>query len=94
MRVPDCHCVRVRLRVLTASSLKPRPYGLFSSYFIARPSCANAELYVCDHDLHHSAVRCNYGKRLSLWDKVFGTYRRSWGTAAHGEAPANATRAR
>ena len=95
MRVPDY--VRARLRELTASSLKSRPYGLFSnfsSYFIARPSRANAGLYVCDHDLHHSAVRCNYGKRLSLWDKAFGTYHRSWGTAAHGEAPAKATRAR
>ena len=57
-----------------------------------RPSRANAELYVCDHDLHHSAVRSNYGKRLSLWDKVFGPYWRSWGTAAHGEAPAKRAR--
>ena len=47
---------------------------------------------MCDHDLHHSAVRCNYGKRLSLWDKVLGTYSRSWGTAAHGEAPAKRAR--
>jgi sterol desaturase/sphingolipid hydroxylase (fatty acid hydroxylase superfamily) len=27
-----------------------------------------------DHDLHHSINNCNYGKRFSLWDKVFNTY--------------------
>ena len=32
------------------------------------------ELYTEDHDYHHSRNHCNYGKRFSLWDKVFGTY--------------------
>lgn len=34
----------------------------------------NFELYVEDHDLHHREFTCNYSKRFSLWDKVFGTY--------------------
>jgi sterol desaturase/sphingolipid hydroxylase (fatty acid hydroxylase superfamily) len=33
------------------------------------------ELYTVDHDLHHSLNKCNYGKRFSLWDKCFGTYK-------------------
>jgi sterol desaturase/sphingolipid hydroxylase (fatty acid hydroxylase superfamily) len=33
------------------------------------------ELYTEDHDLHHSLNNCNYAKRFSLWDKVFGTYK-------------------
>ena len=35
----------------------------------------NIELYAEDHDLHHSLNNCNYGKRFSLWDKVFNTYK-------------------
>ena len=35
----------------------------------------NIELYTEDHDLHHSLNNCNYGKRFSLWDKVFNTYK-------------------
>ena len=31
------------------------------------------ELYVKDHDLHHSQNNCNYAKRFALWDKAFGT---------------------
>ena len=34
----------------------------------------NFELYVEDHDLHHREFTCNYSKRFSLWDKIFGTY--------------------
>ena len=34
------------------------------------------ELITEDHDLHHSTHTCNYGKRFSLWDKLFFTYRR------------------
>jgi sterol desaturase/sphingolipid hydroxylase (fatty acid hydroxylase superfamily) len=51
-----------------------------------RPSCSfpqciwivkwlEIELYAEDHDAHHSINGCNYGKRFSLWDKMFGTYR-------------------
>ena len=32
------------------------------------------ELYIEDHDLHHSNFNCNYSKRFGLWDRVFGTY--------------------
>jgi sterol desaturase/sphingolipid hydroxylase (fatty acid hydroxylase superfamily) len=35
----------------------------------------NIELHTEDHDLHHSLNNCNYGKRFSLWDKVFNTYK-------------------
>lgn len=34
----------------------------------------NIGLFAEDHDLHHSINNCNYGKRFSLWDKVFNTY--------------------
>lgn len=34
----------------------------------------NMELYTEDHDLHHRHLNCNYAKRLSIWDKLFGTY--------------------
>lgn len=33
-------------------------------------------LRVQDHDLHHTLNNCNYAKRFTLWDKVFGSYRR------------------
>lgn len=33
------------------------------------------ELYTKDHDHHHSLNNCNYSKRFSLWDKIFGTFR-------------------
>lgn len=45
--------------------------------FIWLPKMFGIELYAHDHNLHHLDGRCNYGKRLSLWDKVFGTYRSS-----------------
>jgi sterol desaturase/sphingolipid hydroxylase (fatty acid hydroxylase superfamily) len=34
----------------------------------------NIELGIKNHDLHHSLNNCNYSKRFSLWDKVFGTF--------------------
>lgn len=46
--------------------------------FAQCPSLAkylNIELYSEDHDLHHSLNNCNYGKRFTLWDKVFNTYK-------------------
>jgi Delta7-sterol 5-desaturase len=45
------------------------------SQFIWLPKFLNIELYTEDHDLHHSQNNCNYAKRFSLWDKVFGTYK-------------------
>lgn len=38
------------------------------------PRLLHIELYTEDHHLHHSQSNCNYSKRFSLWDKVFGTY--------------------
>jgi sterol desaturase/sphingolipid hydroxylase (fatty acid hydroxylase superfamily) len=41
------------------------------------PQWLHIELYCEDHDVHHSFNNCNYGKRFSLWDKLFGTFRRN-----------------
>jgi len=38
------------------------------------PRLLNIELYAEDHDLHHKVSHCNFAKRFSLWDKIFGTY--------------------
>lgn len=38
------------------------------------PRLLNIHLYAEDHDLHHKTSNCNFAKRFSLWDKVFGTY--------------------
>jgi sphinganine C4-monooxygenase len=38
------------------------------------PRLLNIELYAEDHNAHHKLSRCNFAKRFSLWDKVFGTY--------------------
>ena len=38
------------------------------------PKWLHIELSSEDHDIHHSLNNCNYAKRFSLWDKVFGTY--------------------
>jgi sterol desaturase/sphingolipid hydroxylase (fatty acid hydroxylase superfamily) len=43
--------------------------------FVWLPKSLGIELYTEDHDLHHSQNNCNFGKRFSLWDKIFGTYR-------------------
>ncbi len=43
--------------------------------FIWLPKMLNIELYSEDHSLHHSKINCNYSKRFSLWDKIFGTFR-------------------
>jgi len=39
------------------------------------PRMLTIQLYTEEHDLHHSSNDCNYAKRFSCWDKVFGTYR-------------------
>jgi sterol desaturase/sphingolipid hydroxylase (fatty acid hydroxylase superfamily) len=44
------------------------------SQFIWLPKFLNIELYSEDHYLHHSLNNCNYGKRFSFCDKLFGTY--------------------
>ena len=38
------------------------------------PRLLQIELYAEDHSAHHKLNNCNYAKRFSLWDKVFGTY--------------------
>lgn len=40
------------------------------------PKLLNIESCVKYHDLHHTLNNCNYSKRFSLWDKVFGTFHR------------------
>jgi sterol desaturase/sphingolipid hydroxylase (fatty acid hydroxylase superfamily) len=52
------------------------PTSSFPQY-IWLPKILHIELYTEDHDLHHSLNNCNYGKRFSLWDKAFGTYKTS-----------------
>jgi methylsterol monooxygenase len=47
------------------------------SQFIWLPKILNIELRIEDHDLHHSNNNCNYGKRFSLCDKIFGTYNKN-----------------
>jgi sterol desaturase/sphingolipid hydroxylase (fatty acid hydroxylase superfamily) len=58
------------------SSKKLYPNGSFSQ-FIWLPRALNISLYSEDHTLHHSNNNCNYSKRFSIWDKVFGTYKSS-----------------
>ena len=38
------------------------------------PKLLNIELYNSDHNMHHTNPNCNFSKRFSLWDKLFGTY--------------------
>jgi len=38
------------------------------------PRLLNIELYAEDHHMHHKLSNCNFAKRFSLWDKIFGTY--------------------
>lgn len=44
------------------------------SQFVWLPRVFNMQLHTEEHDLHHSNKKCNYSKRFSLWDKLFGTY--------------------
>ena len=55
---------------------KLRPTSSFTQC-VWLPRLLNIELYSEDHDLHHSANNCNYGKRFSVWDKVFDTYKKN-----------------
>ena len=54
------------------------PSGYPSGSFFQFPwvvKYLNIELHTEDHELHHLLNNCNYGKRFSLWDKVFNTYK-------------------
>jgi len=44
--------------------------------FIWIPKLLGIELYSEDHDAHHTLFKYNYSKRFTLWDQVFGTYRK------------------
>ena len=45
------------------------------SQFIWLPKILDIELKIEDHDFHHSNNNCNYGKRFSMYDKLFGTFK-------------------
>lgn len=38
------------------------------------PKIFNIESRATDHYLHHAKFNCNFSKRFTLWDKLFGTY--------------------
>lgn len=40
------------------------------------PRLLNIELTTKCHDNHHIYSTCNYSKRFSIWDKIFGTYKK------------------
>jgi sterol desaturase/sphingolipid hydroxylase (fatty acid hydroxylase superfamily) len=42
--------------------------------FMWLPRWLGIQLYTDDHDLHHTVNNCNYSKRFSLYDKLFGTF--------------------
>jgi len=44
--------------------------------FIWLPRWLGWELYVEDHDIHHTDFNYNFAKRFGLWDKIFGTYKK------------------
>ena len=50
------------------------PNGSSFVQFFWLPRLLNIELHTRDHDLHHTLNNCNYSKRFSLWDKLFGTF--------------------
>ena len=43
---------------------------------VVLPKLFGIEMRTNDHDLHHTSTGkpCNFAKRFTLWDKVFGTY--------------------
>lgn len=49
------------------------------------PRLFNIQLHTEDHDIHHSLNKCNYSKRFSIWDRIFGTYKpyTKYGTMEH-----------
>jgi sterol desaturase/sphingolipid hydroxylase (fatty acid hydroxylase superfamily) len=41
------------------------------------PILFRIELRPADHNKHHMISSCNFSKRFSLWDRIFGTYNKS-----------------
>lgn len=71
------HCILVYKEFVEISGhcgRELRPTGSFTQ-FIWLPRLLNIVLHTEDHYLHHKESNCNYSKRFSLWDKVFGTYK-------------------
>jgi sterol desaturase/sphingolipid hydroxylase (fatty acid hydroxylase superfamily) len=71
------HCIIVYknfIEISGHSGKKLYPASSFSQ-FMWLPKWFHIELYIEDHDNHHSLNNCNYSKRFSLWDKVFHTYK-------------------
>jgi sterol desaturase/sphingolipid hydroxylase (fatty acid hydroxylase superfamily) len=46
--------------------------------FVWVPKLLGIEMYTEDHDAHHKLNNCNYAKRFILWDKLFGTYKKTY----------------
>jgi len=51
-----------------------KPNGSSFIQFFWLPKIFNIQLTTEDHYKHHTINNCNYSKRFSLWDKVFGTF--------------------
>lgn len=51
------------------------PISSFSQ-FIWLPRLLGIEIYSEDHDAHHTKIKYNFSKRFTLWDRVFGTFKR------------------
>ncbi len=69
------HCLlgyKVFLEVAGHSGLHWR--GSCFPQLMALPAALGMEIRTEDHDMHHSRLTCNYSKRFTLWDRLFGTY--------------------
>jgi sterol desaturase/sphingolipid hydroxylase (fatty acid hydroxylase superfamily) len=44
--------------------------------FIWIPKAFKIQLYNSDHNTHHTNPNHNFSKRFSIWDKLFGTYKK------------------
>jgi sterol desaturase/sphingolipid hydroxylase (fatty acid hydroxylase superfamily) len=48
--------------------------GSFSQ-FVWLPKWLDIQMHSDDHYEHHVHSTCNFSKRFTLWDKIFGTYK-------------------
>lgn len=65
---------KVLIEVAGHTGRKSYPTASFFQ-FMWLPKLLHIESYTETHDKHHSLNNCNYSKRFSLWDKVFGTFK-------------------
>lgn len=42
--------------------------------FVWLPRSLGIELYTEEHTAHHTRLNCNYSKRFTIWDRLFGTH--------------------